>query len=75
METRVQPIKKGIFVHSLRPNCMQNLKGVWKFFIPKMFDSYRRVPKALEEMNGNNQKMPLLVTLKFLVQVKNTIPD
>ena len=40
-----------------------------------MFDSYRIVPKGLEEMNGNNQKMPLLVTLKFLVQVKNTISD
>ena len=23
------------------PNCMQNLKGGWKFSFPKMFDSYR----------------------------------
>ena len=34
--------KKGIFVHpSWVPNCMQNLKGGWKFSFPKMFDSYR----------------------------------
>ena len=35
-------MKKGIFVHSpWVPNCMQNLKGGWKFSFPKMFDSYR----------------------------------
>ena len=34
--------KKGIFVHPpWVPNCMQNLKGGWKFWFPKMFDSYR----------------------------------
>ena len=34
--------KKGIFVHPpWVPNCMQNLKGGWKFSFPKMFDSYR----------------------------------
>ena len=34
--------KKGIFVHPpWVPNCMQNLKGGWKFSLPKMFDSYR----------------------------------
>ena len=34
--------KKGIFVHlPWVPNCMQNLKGDWKFSFPKMFDSYR----------------------------------
>ena len=34
--------KKGIFVHPpWVPNCMQNLKGGWKFLFPKMFDSYR----------------------------------
>ena len=55
------------------PNCMQNLKEGWKFFIPKMFDSYRIVPKVLEEMNGNNQKMPLLVTLKIFSAGKNAI--
>ena len=34
--------KKGIFVHPpWVPNCMQNLKGGWKFSSPKMFDSYR----------------------------------
>ena len=34
--------KKGIFVHSpWVPNCMQNLKGGWKFPFPKMFDSFR----------------------------------
>ena len=33
--------KKGIFVHPpWVPNCMQNLKGGWKFLFPK-FDSYR----------------------------------
>ena len=52
---------------------MQNLKEGWKFFIPKMFDSYRIVPKVLEEMNGNNQKMPLLVTLKIFSAGKNAI--
>ena len=37
---------KGIFVHSpWVPNCMQNLRGGWKFSFPKMFDSYRLVPK------------------------------
>ena len=36
------PFKKSIFVHPPRaPNCMQNLKGGWKFSFPKMFDSYR----------------------------------
>ena len=75
METWVQPIKKASLCIPWVCNCMQNFKGGWKFFIPKMFDSYRIVPKVLEEMNGNNQKMPLLVTLKFLVQVKNTISD
>ena len=35
---------KGIFVHPpWAPNCMQNLKGGWKFSFPKMFDSYRLV--------------------------------
>ena len=53
---------------------MQNLKEGWKFFIPKMFDSYRIVPKVLEEMNGNNQKMPLLVTLTLIFSAgKNAI--
>ena len=34
--------KKGIFVHPpWVPNCMQNLKGGWKFGFPKMFDSYK----------------------------------
>ena len=34
--------KKGIFVHPpWVPNCMQNLKGGWKFSFPKIFDSYR----------------------------------
>ena len=34
--------KKGIFVHPpWVPNCMQNLKGGWKFSFPKMFDSYK----------------------------------
>ena len=34
--------KKGIFVHPpWVPNCMQNLKGGWKFSFPKLFDSYR----------------------------------
>ena len=34
--------KKGIFMHHpWAPNCMQNLKGGWKFLFPKMFDSYR----------------------------------
>ena len=34
--------KKGIFVHPLWvPNCMQNLKGGWKFSFPMMFDPYR----------------------------------
>ena len=33
--------KKGIFVHPpWVPNCMQNLKGVWKFLFAK-FDSYK----------------------------------
>ena len=27
--------------HPWAPNCMQNLKGGWKFLFPKMFDSYR----------------------------------
>ena len=66
--------KRHFFAFPWVPNCMQNLKEGWKFFIPKMFDSYRIVPKVLEEMNGNNQKMPLLVTLKFLVQVKMQFP-
>ena len=36
------PFKKSIFVHPpWAPNCMQNLKGGWKFSFPKMFDSYR----------------------------------
>ena len=36
--------KKGIFVHPpWVPNCMQNLKGGWKFSFPKMFDSHRLV--------------------------------
>ena len=39
-----------------------------------MFDSYRIVPKVLEEMNGNNQKMPLLVTLTLIFSAgKNAI--
>ena len=34
--------KKGIFVRpTWVPNCLQNLKGGWKFSFPKMFDSYR----------------------------------
>ena len=34
--------KKGIFFAFPRvPNCMQNLKGSWKFSFPKLFDSYR----------------------------------
>ena len=34
--------KKGIFVHPpWVPNCMQNLKGGWKFSFPKMLDSYK----------------------------------
>ena len=34
--------KKGTFVHPpWVPNCMQNLKGGWKFSFPKIFDSYR----------------------------------
>ena len=34
--------KKGIFVHPpWVPNCLQNLKGGWRFSFPKMFDSYR----------------------------------
>ena len=74
METRALLKKRHFFAFRWVPNCMQNLKEGWKFFIPKMFDSYRIVPKVLEEMNGNNQKMPLLVTLKFLVQVKMQFP-
>ena len=36
------PFKKSIFVHPpWAPNCMQNLKGGWKFSFPKMFDSFR----------------------------------
>ena len=48
----------------------------WKqeCYLKKRHFSYRIVPKVLEEMNGNNQKMPLLVTLKFLVQVKMQFP-
>ena len=74
METRVLLKKRHFFAFPWVPNCMQNLKEGWKFFIRKMFDSYRIVPKVLEEMNGNNQKMPLLVALKFLVQVKMQFP-
>ena len=39
--------KKGIFVHPPPrvPNCMQNLKGGWKYSFPKMFDSYRDLLK------------------------------
>ena len=42
LATRVlRPLKKGIFVlPPWVPNCMQNLKGGWKFWFPKMFDSY-----------------------------------
>ena len=40
----VAPFKKSIFVHPPRaPNCMQNLKGGWKFSFFKMLDSYRLV--------------------------------
>ena len=35
-----------------------------------MFESYRLVLKVLKERNGNNQKISLLFTIKFLVQVK-----
>ena len=36
METRVQPIKKGILVHPpWVPNFLQNVKGGWKSFISK----------------------------------------
>ena len=41
--------KRHFFAFPLVPNCMQNLKEGWKFFIPKMFDSYRIVPKVLDE--------------------------
>ena len=74
MESRVLLKKRHFFAFPWVPNCIQNLKEGWKFFIPKMFDSYRIVPKVLEEMNGNDQKMPLLVTLKFLVQLKMQFP-
>ena len=34
--------KKDIFVYPpWVPNCIQNLKGGWKFSFPKLFDSYR----------------------------------
>ena len=37
-------LKKGMFGHPpWVPNCMQNLKGGWKFSFPKMFDSCRLV--------------------------------
>ena len=40
------PFKRSIFVHPpWVPNCMQNLKGGWKFSFAKMFDSYRLVLK------------------------------
>ena len=42
MATRVLQPFKGYFCASpWAPNCMQNLKGGWKFSFPKMFDSYR----------------------------------
>ena len=52
--------KKGIFVHPpWVPNCMQNLKGGWKFSFPKMFDSYRDlfliVPLKSELIKENNE--------------------
>ena len=41
--------KKGTFVHPpWVPNCMQNLKGGWKFSFPKMFDSHKLIFNASE---------------------------
>ena len=37
----LQPLKKAFFCIPPVPNCMQNLKGSWKFSFPKLFDSYR----------------------------------
>ena len=43
MATRVlQPLQRAFLCIPLSvPNCMQNLKGGWKFSFPNMFDSYR----------------------------------
>ena len=37
------------------PNCMQNLKGGWKFSFPKMFDSYRDLFLNVRKMWRGNQ--------------------
>ena len=54
--------KKGIFVHPpWVPNCMQNLKGGWKFSFPKMFDSYRLDLKRFN--SWTNRRQPLTTTV------------
>ena len=47
--------KKGTFVHPpWVPNCMQNLKGGWKFSFPKMFDSHKLIFNASEYSYNRN---------------------
>ena len=42
MATKVlQPLKRAFLCIPWVPNCMQNLKKVWKFSFPNLFDSYR----------------------------------
>ena len=67
------PFKKGIFVHPpWVPNCMQNLKGGWKFSSPKMFDSYRdlllsvSILRLTRDITFNHNCLEDFLTFRFM---------
>ena len=51
------------------PNCMQNLKGGWKFSFPKMFDSYRELFLMLSVKADANRKHTKLENKAFILFV------